>query len=369
MTATQAGLIQGGFTLAMALSLLVTSYLCDRFGARKVFVAATFASAVSGFLATILARDFNSGLIAVSLIGLTQGGTYTPAIMLASTNAKTERKNAAVGWVLAGMSAGYVVSIILSNLMISVSDYRAAFLSVSVFAVVGALLSYLSTKGARDTHLQTQKASVALSVQQKRTSRLLILGYIGHTWELLGMWAWIPAFLAVALSSNTQMSAIELGIWTALALHMSGFFASFLSGMAADRFGTRHVLIGFGLLGFGLSATIGWAISFPPVVLIAMVAIYGFATIGDSAVLSSAMTDAVPAEHLGKALGVRSVLGIGAGAIAPVSFGMVLDMFPTSQGWGFGFLTLALGGLTATLCSWGLPRKNRYVGNNFETQA
>ena len=45
------------------------------------------------------------------------------------------------------------------------------------------------------------------------------------------------------------MSPIELGLWTALALHLSGFFASFLSGYAADRFGARSVLIAFAVTG------------------------------------------------------------------------------------------------------------------------
>ncbi|MES0884326.1 MFS transporter [Roseibium sp. SCP14] len=355
MTATEAGLVQGGFTISMALSLLVTSYLCDRFGARRVFAAASLASALAGLMAAAWARDFNSGLIMISLIGLTQGGTYTPAIMLASANAAPQRRNATVGWVLAGMSAGYVISIVLSNLMISLGDYRLAFLSVAILSVLGALLSWFSTRHAKDIDATAEAAANSMQPDQRRTSRLLILGYIGHTWELLGMWAWVPAFLAVALMGNTGMSAVELGIWTALALHMSGFFASFLSGIAADRFGARRVLIAFALLGMVCSASVGWAISLPPVLLVLLVAIYGFAAIGDSAVLSSAMADAVPPGHLGKALGLRSVLGIGAGAVAPVSFGLVLDIFPGPSGWGLGFLTLAAGGALAALCACALP--------------
>jgi hypothetical protein len=27
----------------------------------------------------------------------------------------------------------------------------------------------------------------------------LICGYTGHSWELLGMWAWTPAFFVAAL--------------------------------------------------------------------------------------------------------------------------------------------------------------------------
>ena len=151
------------------------------------------------------------------------------------------------------------------------------------------------------------------------------------------------------------MSGVELGLWTALSLHATGFFASFLSGQAADRFGTRAVLVTFAILGFVCSAVIGWLPGAPMPVLLIVAAIYGFATIGDSAVLSSAMTDAVPMRHLGKALGLRSILGMGGGALSPVMFGLALDLAPGGVEWGIAFMTLAAGGLVAVICALAMP--------------
>ena len=71
-------------------------------------------------------------------------------------------------------------------------------------------------------------------------------------------------------------------------------FASFLSGYAADRFGSRSVLIALALLGGLCSLSIGWLADLTVPLLLCAVAIYGFATIGDSSVLSAAMADAVP---------------------------------------------------------------------------
>ena len=74
------------------------------------------------------------------------------------------------------------------------------------------------------------------------------------------------------------------------------------------------MLIAFALLGAVCSLSIGWLTDLSLPLLLAITAIYGFAAIGDSSVLSSAMTDAVPAKHLGRILGLRSVLGVGAGS-------------------------------------------------------
>src|SRR3546814_14291110 len=84
--------------------------------------------------------------------------------------------------------------------------------------------------------------------------------------------------------------------------------------------------------------------------------LYGFAALGDSGVLSTAMADAVPAGQLGRLLALRSILGFGAGALSPLAFGWILDLtnppgaLPSQ--WGWAFTMLAAGGILATLAAW-----------------
>ena len=249
------------------------------------------------------------------------------------------------------MSAGYVISIVLSTMLMTLHGYQAAFLATASMTFLGWGLGHAATLHAEDQKGAEAAADVAFAPSMKRRSKLLTLGYIGHCWELFGAWAWIPAFLAAAVLSKDVMSPIELDLWTALALHLSGFFASFLSGYAADRFGADGVLLAFALVGAACSLSIGWLTDLNVTLLLVVAAVYGFATIGDSSVLSSAMTDAVPARYLGRALGFRSILGVGAGALSPMIFGLSHDLSPTSMAWGIAFSTLALGAILATLCA------------------
>jgi MFS family permease len=288
----------------------------------------------------------------MALLGLGQGATYTPAIMLASTNAPPNRKASAVGWVLAGMSAGYVMSLLIANAMLAVGDYRLSFAVTAGVAVVGSALSIAATRNARDQVAQMDLVKQSYDRPWGRRARLLTLGYIGHCWELFGAWAWIPAFLTASLLSQGRMTGIEIGVWTAVTLHVSGFFGTFLSGYAADHFGARPVLVMFALVGAACSLIVGWLSDLNvAALLLALVWIYGFAIIGDSSVLSSALTEAVPAPQLGRALGTRSILGIGAGSVSPIAFGMALDMAPASVSWGLAFCTLAVGGALAFACA------------------
>ena len=356
MTATQAGIVQGAFSVAFALSLLAASIACDRVGAKRVFNVATLATALSAVVFAVFARSFEAAVVCLALVGFAQGGTYTPAIIIVSANTRGSTKASAVGWVLAGMSAGYVVSISLSATMIAVADYRAAFAATASLTILGWVAGLLAVRDARDQLGEASDVEPIFEPSMKRRAKVLTIGYIGHSWELFGMWAWIPAFLAAAVLSNGTLSAIELGLWTAITLHVSGFFSSFLSGYAADRFGAKVVLVFFAFIGAACSLSIGWMTEFNVTLLLIVTAVYGFATIGDSAVLSSAMTDAVPASQLGRALGLRSILGVGIGAIAPVAFGMALDLAPGEVAWGYAFWTLAIGGLVALVCALALRR-------------
>jgi MFS family permease len=92
------------------------------------------------------------------------------------------------------------------------------------------------------------------------------------------------------------------------------------------------------------------------VFVLLLATLYGFSALGDSSVLSAAMTESVEAGRLGTALAVRSILGFGAGGLAPLAFGHVLDHAGGSHPWGWGFALLGIGGALAALCAALLPK-------------
>jgi len=178
------------------------------------------------------------------------------------------------------------------------------------------------------------------------------------------MWAWAPAFLIASLGGRFALGAVGLGIAIALALHLSAFFASFTLGQASDRYGRRAVLLGVAAVGALCSFGFGWSGGLSPALLLAFAAVYGFAALGDSSVLSTAMSEAVPPAYLGRALAVRSILGIGVGAVAPVAFGVVLDLSTPETGWGWAFVLMGIGGLIATVCAALLPSEEKRTADH-----
>jgi MFS family permease len=130
-------------------------------------------------------------------------------------------------------------------------------------------------------------------------------------------------------------------------------------GRASDRYGRRAVLIVMAGIGALCSFGFGWSGQLSPAFLLAFAALYGFTALGDSSVLSTAMSEAVPDSYLGRALAIRSILGISIGAAAPAAFGAVLDRAAPGQAWGWAFALMGLGGTVATVCAVLLPSTPR----------
>ncbi|HYF85463.1 MFS transporter [Azospirillum sp.] len=363
MSAGEAGSIQTAFNIGYALSLVGSSWFADSLGAKRVFLWASWATALTGLAFAFFARSAESGLLLFALMGLTQGGTYAPSIMLVAQGVPTARRGAAVGWLLAAGSLGYFASIALAAWLAERFGYEAAFIACGLGPLLAALLATPGLRGRANLVAGggARRLRGAFRFLADRRSFLLTAGYTTHCWELLGMWAWLPAFLTASLSGSGDGGAGMRGLWIAAAIHLSGFLSSLMMGRASDRLGRRSVLVAMGLLGAACSFTIGWMDGMPLVLVLAVAALYGFSALGDSPVLSTAMTESVEPGSLGAALAVRSILGFGAGGAAPLAVGLVLDQAGGMGGqmggspWGWGFALLGVGGGLATVCALLLP--------------
>jgi len=363
MSATMAGSISTGFQAGYAVSLVFFSALADRIGARRVFVWSSWLTAASGLLFAVLARSYVSGLVLYTIVAVANGGTYTTAIMLLADRYPPARRGAAVGWLIASSSLGYALSLVLSGAALAWGGYPAAFFASACGPVVGALIVAVALRNTPNlVHARRPESRFGSAVLKNPRAMRLVAGYTFHSWELLGMWAWVPAFLAAAfvVSGSGSVRAVELSAYVSASFHVMGLVASSSMGGLSDRLGRRAVLVGLAASSTACSFAFGWLIGWPMALLFAVGAVYAFTALGDSPVLSTAFTEAVPPAYLGAGLALRSLLGFGAGAVAPLAFGAVLDATNpagvTPTAWGWAFVTLGLGGLGATWAALGLAR-------------
>ncbi len=364
LSATAAGAIVSSFTLCYAASVFGFAWAADHFGAKRMVIVSALAAAAASATFGFLARDWWSAIVLYGLVGLAQGGVYTPLVMLLSDEVEPASRGKAMGWLIASTSAGYCASLGAAALGIGIGGWQAGFLLSGLLPAAGALVLLASIAPfANRVHPRPAQGRLRDEIVHNRESRLLIAGYIAHSWELLGMWAWIPAFLAAgfALQGAAVSGATVSGAWLSALLHAVGAIAAFTMGRLSDRAGRRPVLVTLAAAGAIVSFSIGWLVHAPSLILVPLALAYAFVTLGDSPVLTTAISETVRPGYLGAVLAWRGFAGFGAGAIAPLGVGLVLDLAAgagagPAVSWGLAFAALGVGGLLAFVCALALRR-------------
>ncbi len=367
---TAAGSINSATQAGTALSLVVLSVLADYLGPRAVFLGSAVLAAVTSFLIPIFAQGHLSALGLFFLSAVALAGTYTPGVMLIAARFEPARRGGAVGWFLASSSVGYVLALAVGGFVVAHAGWRAALFVLALGPVGCLLLSLGLFRGGSARAVPSSRFSWETGLSGNRAAQLMIAGYVFHSWELLGMWAWTPAFMAAVLVAHgtapTQAAGLGAGL-TAL-FHVMGIAASSTGGWLSDRWGRTAVIAGMMLVSSTCSFGFGWLLGAPVALVLVAGCIYGFSALGDSPVYSTGITETVPPERLGSVLAIRSLLGFGAGAIAPSVFGLVLDLYQDRTAvaaWGSGFSVLGVGGvlgLATILWLRALPEARRLAG-------
>jgi MFS family permease len=365
LSAAAAGAIVSSFTIGYAASLFVFAWFADHWGAKRMVCVSALAAAVTSLTFGLLARDWWLAMILYGLVGLAQGGVYTPLVMVLSDEVEPARRGSAMGWLIASTSIGYAASLIVAGLGIAFGGWKAAFALTGILPAVGAVILIAALAPVpSQAHPRPRETRLADELLRNKKGRLLIAGYVAHSWELLGMWAWISAFLATSLALRGMEAAGSTvsGAYLAGALHLFGATAAFTMGRLSDRTGRRPILLALAGAGAIASFAIGWLVGLPPMVLVPLALAYAFVCLGDSPVLTTALSEAVRPGYLGAVLAWRGLAGFGAGAVAPLGFGLVLDAATAADlgpamSWGLSFAVLGLGGVVALACAGALrPR-------------
>lgn len=362
LSATAAGAVVTSFTVSYAVSLFVFSWGSDRLGAKRMVFVSAVAAAVTSLAFGLFARDWWSAMVLYALVGLAQGGLYPPLIVLIADEVSPARRGGAMGWLIASTSAGYAGSLALAGLGVALGGWPVAFVLAGLAPGVGAvlLLAALAPVPNR-VHPRTDDLRVSDEILNNRESGLLVAGYTAHSWELLGMWAWVPAFLAASfvLQGAEAAGATSRGAYFGGLMHVTGAVAAFTMGRLSDRAGRRPLLIALAAAAAALSLAIGWLSALPPAALVPVVLVYAFLCLGDSPVLTTALSEAVRPGYLGGVLAWRGLLGFGIGSAAPLALGLALDIGvgagPTVS-WGLAFAILGAGGVLATACAVALRK-------------
>jgi MFS family permease len=296
--------VQGGFVAGTLVSAVFS--LADLVSARWVFAVGCVAAAGANAMTTIapspveaVAWRFATGC-ALALV-------YPPGMKIVAGWFKN-RRGVALGVLIGSLTLGKALPYLFAAL--SNGSWRSGMLLSSVLSLAAGVLVLVAV---RDGPFVATSApldpSAAIRVFTQRATRLSVLGYLGHMWELYAMWAWIGVYVTTALMAQGHARADHLGAFAAFVAVGAGAAGSVVAGLYADRLGRARVAASAMMVSATCCALTAPAFHAPYAVIVALAAVWGFSVVADSAQFSVMVSETSPAEHVGTALTVQTCLG------------------------------------------------------------
>src|SRR6266851_2337767 len=240
-------------------------------------------------------------------------------------------------------SIGVGLSFLVSQLVADAAGWRAAFYVTSAgpFIMVAVCLWLAPCKPApAHGHLLDFRP-----VLRNRAALGYILGYGAHCFELYGMRTWIVAFWAFVVAQSDD-GAFVGPITVSVIVTLLSLPASVLGNEAALRFGRHRAITAVMVASAAVALAIGLNVGSSPLLLLALVLVYGFTIPADSGALTSGTTASAAPAYRGATLALHSTVGFGLSALGGWGAGIALDAAGGPEqpaGWSALFALLAAG--------------------------
>lgn len=354
--------VQIGFVAGAVLSAVLN--LADRVPLTRLLAASALAGAVANAAIPLLDGGPGLALLLRFFTGMALAGAYPPGMKLAATWCKQDR-GLGIGLLVSGTVLGSAMPHLLNAVPLlgegGMPPWRTVLLVTSALAALAALIAAFTVHaGPFLSQAAPFDWRFAGRVLADEPTRLANFGYLGHMWELYGMWTWVPICL---------IASYEMAGWSQQAARLAGFGAiamgsvgSVLAGILADRLGRTRVTT-FSLIMSGACALSAGIFLTSPGILTALCLLWGLAVVADSAQFSAAVSELSDPRYVGTALTVQTSLGF----LLTLFTIRIIPPLVEVVGWERVFMVLALGpafGVWSMLRLRRLPESSRMASGN-----
>jgi MFS family permease len=345
---SEAGFIGGAFFAGYMTAVPFLAVLTDRIDARRIYIGACLLAALSNLGFAFMAQGVVSAALFQALAGAGLGGTYMPGLKALTDRVAGPRQSRYVSFYTATFGVGTSLSLLLAGWLGQMVLWPSAFGLLAAGPFVAAILVFfvlhpldpLASGAGRPGLLRS------FAVLRDRAVFSYVLRYAAHCFELFGLRSWMVAFILFAYGL-TRAGHPMLGATEAAALiNFLGIPASIIGNETAMRLG-RPRFIPWAMMASGsLAWAAGFSSTWPWWVMLLLLGVFFIAVMSDSAALTAGLIETTLPHARGAAMAVYSSAGFGAGFLAPLVFGAVLDATggkndPTA--WGLGFGSLGIG--------------------------
>ena len=325
--------VQLGFVAGTLASAVLN--VADRVPARGLFAVSSLLAGVATLCVPAFAGGLPDALACRFLTGVFLAGVYPVGMKIMATWTREDRGYGVgllVGALTLGSSAPHLI-----KAFGQIGGWRPVLVASGALAVLGGLIAAAFVReGPYRTSVPRFDWRFIGKVWRDRPVVLANVGYFGHMWELYAAWTWVPVFLVASF----RHAALDER-WAALAgfaFIAAGGVGSLVAGKLADRVGRTAVTSAAMAVSGTCSLVAGLLFGADPWLLTALVLVWGFAVVADSAQFSAGVSELAPPDRMGTVLTLQTSLGF---LLTLVTIRLVptLERLLTWR-WAFAFLAI-----------------------------
>jgi MFS family permease len=347
---SEAGLIGGAFFAGYMAAVPFLSAMTDRIDSRRVYIGSCLLAALGNLAFAFLAQGVLTAALFQALAGAGLGGTYMPGLKALTDRVAGPRQSRYVSFYTATFGVGTSLSLLLAGWLGRMVSWPWAFGLLAAGPLVAAALVFfgLSPLPPDPPSAGSTRPGLlrSLGVLRDRAVFGYVLRYAVHCFELFGLRSWMVAFILFAYGLAPSGTPLLGATEAAALINFIGIPVSILGNETAMRLG-RPRYLPWAMLASGLLAwAAGFSSTWPWWAMLGLLGLYFIAVMSDSAALTAGLIETTPPHARGAAMAVYSCAGFGAGFIAPLVFGAVLDLTGGKAdpfAWALAFGSLGIG--------------------------
>lgn len=331
--------VQLGFAAGAVVSAVLT--LADRVPPQRLLAGGAAAAASCTLLLAAVVDGPVAALVLRTLTGVCLALVYPVGMKIMTSWSDRSRRARDLGVLVGALTVGSALPHLIGGL--PGLPWRGVLAGAALCGFVAAALArWCLRPGPALTPAPPPDTGYALRLLREPGPRLVVLGYLGHMWELYALWTWLGAALAGGDPGPTE----HLLVFVAAGL--GGAAGCVLGGRVADRYG-RVPVIATSLLVSGVCCVLSPVVlGAAPLLVSAFCVLWGAAAVADSAVLTTATIEVADPRYTGTALTVQTALGF----LLTVAGIATVPVVAAAVGWQTALVVLAVGpalGLPAVL--------------------